>query len=289
MTRGQDNTTARAFAINDRLELRPTAALFAEFANPEGTVIKSTGETGGTKFLREDGDNTSSWQAVPAGGVDGIVSTADATAITIDSNENVSVGASSIMQNFGSNRTTLAVKGVGTDNYSSLQLGNGGSTTSGKYHGFVNFYNNNTSVARVASISNSNAVDADLTFFTAPSGGGIQERLRLTSDGRGLSQFTAKAWINLYGKGTINILDSHNVSSITDLGVGRYRVTFSNSMSNTSYSAIVGGGGDTAGTGEGMQTMAYELTTSYASISSWTYNGSGYLDMNNGFMQVFGD
>ena len=31
---------------------------------PEGTVIKSTGETGGTKFLREDGDNTSSWQPV---------------------------------------------------------------------------------------------------------------------------------------------------------------------------------------------------------------------------------
>ena len=28
----------------------------------EGTAILSTGETGGTKFLREDGDNTSSWQ-----------------------------------------------------------------------------------------------------------------------------------------------------------------------------------------------------------------------------------
>ena len=32
---------------------------------PEGTVVKSTGESGGTKFLREDGDNTCSWQAVP--------------------------------------------------------------------------------------------------------------------------------------------------------------------------------------------------------------------------------
>ena len=30
----------------------------------EGTSIRSTGETGGTKFLREDGDGTSSWQAV---------------------------------------------------------------------------------------------------------------------------------------------------------------------------------------------------------------------------------
>jgi len=31
-------------------------------SNVEGTGTKSTGETGGTKFLREDGDGTSSWQ-----------------------------------------------------------------------------------------------------------------------------------------------------------------------------------------------------------------------------------
>jgi hypothetical protein len=165
----------------------------------------------------------------------GIDDNATSTAITIDSSENVSVGASSIMQNFGSNRTTLAVKGVGTDNYSSLQLGNGGSTTSGKYHGFVNFYNNNTSVARVASISNSNAVDADLTFFTAPSGGGIQERLRLTSDGRGLSQFTAKVWVHFNGTGTVAIRDSHNVSSITDIADGKYTLNFSNNLANDDY------------------------------------------------------
>ena len=30
---------------------------------PEGTAVKSTGEAGGTKFLREDGDGTCSWQA----------------------------------------------------------------------------------------------------------------------------------------------------------------------------------------------------------------------------------
>ena len=35
-------------------------------STPEGTAILSTGETGGTKFLREDGDNSCSWQTVPA-------------------------------------------------------------------------------------------------------------------------------------------------------------------------------------------------------------------------------
>jgi hypothetical protein len=34
-------------------------------SNTEGTALKSTGEGGGSKFLREDGDGTSSWQAVP--------------------------------------------------------------------------------------------------------------------------------------------------------------------------------------------------------------------------------
>jgi len=35
---------------------------------PEGTAVKSTGEEGGTKYLREDGDGTCSWQTPAAGG-----------------------------------------------------------------------------------------------------------------------------------------------------------------------------------------------------------------------------
>jgi len=34
----------------------------------EGTAIKSTGEAGGTKFLREDGDNSCSWQTIDTSG-----------------------------------------------------------------------------------------------------------------------------------------------------------------------------------------------------------------------------
>ena len=36
--------------------------------NIEGTDILSTGEAGGSKFLREDGDGTCSWQSIPGGG-----------------------------------------------------------------------------------------------------------------------------------------------------------------------------------------------------------------------------
>jgi len=42
------------------------AAALAAYRPIEGTEIASTGEAGGSKFLREDGDGTSSWQA--AGG-----------------------------------------------------------------------------------------------------------------------------------------------------------------------------------------------------------------------------
>jgi len=66
VTRAQDSTSARSFAIGDRFELRPTAALFNQ--------------------LVTDISNAS---------VAGISSSADATAITIDSSENVGIGKTS--------------------------------------------------------------------------------------------------------------------------------------------------------------------------------------------------
>ena len=40
----------------------------ADATNYEGTAVKSTGESGGSKFLREDGDGTCSWQSPGGGG-----------------------------------------------------------------------------------------------------------------------------------------------------------------------------------------------------------------------------
>lgn len=45
-----------------------TGVKWATIAAPEGTEVLSTGEAGGTKFLREDGDGTCSWQSIPGGG-----------------------------------------------------------------------------------------------------------------------------------------------------------------------------------------------------------------------------
>ena len=71
------------------------------------------------------------------------------------------------------------------------------------------------------------------------------ERLRITADGLGRSQFTAKGWINFDGTGTIAITDSGNVSSITDSGTGLYQINFAANMPDANY-ATTGSANDNA-------------------------------------------
>ena len=59
-----------------------------QVVDTEGTGIKSTGESGGSKFLREDGDGTSSWQEA---GSPSITDNGNSNAMTIDSSENVTL------------------------------------------------------------------------------------------------------------------------------------------------------------------------------------------------------
>jgi hypothetical protein len=71
--------------------------------------------------------------------------------------------------------------------------------------------------------------------------------LQLTNDGRGLSQFTAKAWVN-WSSTAIN--DSHNVSSASDGGTGQYTFNYTNNLANTNYAIVAsthkGGGAGSA-------------------------------------------
>jgi hypothetical protein len=54
-------------------------------------------------------------------------------------------------------------------------------------------------------------------------------------------QFAAKAWVNFNGTGTVAIRQSGNVSSITDNGVGRYTLTFTNAIEDANYNFVFGG------------------------------------------------
>jgi len=57
----------------------------------------------------------------------------------------------------------------------------------------------------------------------------------------GVEVYTAKAWVNFNGTGTVAIRASGNVSSITDNGTGDYTVNFTVAMVDANYSAVVSG------------------------------------------------
>ena len=123
-------------------------------------------------------------------------------------------------------------------------------------------------------------------------------RLKVLADGRGLSQFTAKAWLTYNHENTPSILDSHNISSVTDRGTGLGTMNFANAMGNTNYcvvgSALDGGGENdnrhfnhSAGSTE--TTSAFDFFTGYVDISG-VYEGRTVAnDCARVSVQVFGD
>jgi hypothetical protein len=179
------------------------------------------------------------------GGVDGIVSTADATAITIDSSENVGIGQTSpsalLHTDKASSITNGLIPSLRVDSHTTGTAANGVGTS-------IEFYGSMTGQAGVelgkVGFENSNVSGAhgDFVVYTRPNAA-VVERLKITSDGRGLSQFTAKAWVVFGGTGTVAIYDSHNVSSITDNGTGTYTTNYTNNIGNANYAAVASNGG----------------------------------------------
>jgi len=154
-----------------------------EDAVSEGTQVKSTGESGGTKFLREDGDGTSSWQSVPAAGA----------ALTGSTNNTITTvtGANAIQgeANLTFDGTTLTsataiqVEGGSGDTTLKLHRTNAAGSN-GNYFGQIQFTDNNDNeVASVRGVRSSAVDDAALVLSTRPTGGSVTERMRIKSTG----------------------------------------------------------------------------------------------------------
>ena len=155
--------------------------------------------------------------------------------------------------------------------------------------------------SRYWKIRNDDAFYGDLGFAvsTDNTGSAYTMALELMSDGRGLSQFTAKVWVRFNGMGTVAINDSHNVSSVTDNATGRYTVNFSNALGNSNYSATISAQrydsnddgnvplfGEHKGTNRTRSTTAFPIQT-----GSWQVggsNGAGY-DATSVNLIIFGD
>jgi hypothetical protein len=109
------------------------------------------------------------------------------------------------------------------------------------------------------------------------------QRLEVTSDGRGLSQFTAKAWVR-FDQVADSVLDSHNVSSVDDDATGEFTVNFTNNMANINYAGI--------GMSEDDRFMTSHQSTRPAvgamKFQCTHYNGNRYDEDNNACL-FFGD
>tara|TARA_R100000278_G_C5448252_1_gene156331 strand:- start:634 stop:1014 length:381 start_codon:yes stop_codon:yes gene_type:complete len=81
-----------------------------------------------------------------------------------------------------------------------------------------------------------------------------------------------KAWVNFNGSGTVSIVGSFNMSSITDQGTGQYRLTYTNAMPNDDYCAAMMPRGNSVTAGVYEQA---DLATTHLDFQS--RNGSGGL------------
>ena len=162
----------------------------------------------------------------------GIDDNATSTAITIDASENVGIGVAP--ETWHVDRTAIDI-GFGSAFYAH----NNSSRTyvsANEYQGAggSSYYKNTAVASQYEQFS-----DGTHKFKVAPSGTADSAiswttALTITNDGRGLSQFTAHAWVNLNQTGTQAIRDSHNISSISDQGTGVTRMNYSNNLGNSS-------------------------------------------------------
>ena len=167
------------------------------------------------------------------------IQTAGTTAVTVDASQNVGIGTTSP-------GAKLDVSVSGAALIQNLQGGSGvytrlGTTTSSFY-----IVQNGTTDTF---LYNQEAVA--LRFGTSAT-----ERMRITS--AGLLQFDSgygsvataygcRAWVSFNGTGTVAIRGSGNVSSITDLAVGRYQMNFTTSMPDANYAAISSNNNEVSG------------------------------------------
>ena len=99
---------------------------------------------------------------------------------------------------------------------------------------------------------------------------------------------SAKAWVNFNGQGTVAIRKSFNISSITDVAVGRYTANFETAMPDSNYVIVsisadisvagIGSIGIVSGTG---------FTTTTAALGTVNSGGSWY-DQSNCMYTFFG-
>jgi hypothetical protein len=103
--------------------------------------------------------------------------------------------------------------------------------------------------------------NAGVTSVTAGTGISVSASTGdVTITNTGPTTNTVKAWVNFNGTGTVAIRASNNVTSITDAGVGYYRVNFTTAMADVNYAILL--------------TASDDATAATISCTSGTWGGT---------------
>ena len=239
--------------------------------------VKIQGHASGTGILTVTAPNTST---------DRTITLPDATgtlAITTDDDDKLPLAGGTLTGNLVVNTASPNVDMIGT----------------GTSHASTDYITNSNAVRATVGVERaaggglfvgSSAYAA--VFGTASSGAtefatNNTVRMSITSDGRGLSQFTAKAWIYFNMNGA-SIYDSHNISSITDNGTGNFSMNLSNALGNTNYSVVTSS--QAASTNTNTRDNLFQSVTTTTSLFGLQHveNGSAYDSVYQSAI-VFGD
>jgi len=221
-----------------------------------GTLV-SSGTVDVTGAFRLDGTAGASGQAlVSAGGAN------TPTWSTLGTMASQSASAVAITGGTITGITDLTVAdggtGASTITANSVILGNGASALSGNL---------------VAPSTTGNVLTSNGTTWTsaaAPTG--------ITTTTGSAAYYGARAWVNFNGTGTVVIRDSVNVSSITDRGVGVYRINMTNAMSDVNYAVVIGAKAISVSTFGVCTALLFDEdpTTANFSITTQADNGDRY-------------
>jgi hypothetical protein len=262
------------------IEVNTNKFTYTTDTNPVLQVIDSTNTV---KAQMQSGNASAVFGSASNHPVDFIQGAGEATRMRIDTNGNVGIG--------------VTPESTQSQYYKTLDVASGASfyghttVTNRAYFG-ANQYLHSSGVQKYKATSTaslhemdsgthkfkvaaSGSADADITWTNA---------LEITNDGRGLSQFTAKAWVNWNGTGTVSIYDSHNVSSIVDVAVGRHKITIGVDMANDDY-AIVGSVSNSSRGNLAFGALAVGLVETYARES----HTGDYTDYGSHSTVIFGD
>jgi hypothetical protein len=237
--------------------------------------IKLQGHASGTGILTVTAPNTSTDRTITlpddtatiatttdvAARLPSITDNGNATAITIDSAENIGIGAAP--KTTGSTYTGVNIGGSGLLLGYKTQEGGADIAWANNMYFTNNYYRmfneetsalyqvNGTFIFKVAAAG---AADSVITWTDA---------MVINNDGRVISQSNAKVWAKFSGTGTPSFDDSYNCSSISDSGIGNYYVNYTNNLANSNYAKFV----DTYDTNQNSTLIIAHQTSNFSTSS----------------------